>query len=314
MAVSKKQNVRFDFYQAVQTNDRGETSVCDISDFIQEINTVPVENRLKNYFGEPSRMDRIHNEPEDETLTYFHMLRFRDEGLASANEVSEELKDIALDEGDYIAEDINCIFDSDSCVLMIQRNFHSLSISGVREYLISMYSVLRDDDLSLDFCPVPDLNVLENALSTDKYRKISFRFASNYRDSLPSVFTNLVGGFADIFRSLGGDNLTLTLGAQRSRPDLHADQSRQLIQAIADNRTMFSSALVTGKQGDAPVELYDLLNGKLSVYYKFTTTRKIEGQAKKIHLNPISVEEEMMRLYVEVNDYRSKVRRSVGRR
>lgn len=311
MAITKKQNVRFDFYQAIVVNKKGEEKRCDISDLVKEISKLPVKDRSKKHFGEPARMDKIHSEPEDPTLLYFHMLRLRDEGLASANEKSEQLRDISLDNGDYIAEDINCIFDTGDCVLMIQRNFHSLSISGVRDYLISMYAELKNEDLNLSFRPIPDLNVLNNALKTDKYRNISFRFASNYRNNLPEGLTKLTGPFKQIFDSFGGDSLTLTLGTKRSRPNLNTDNSRELISLIAENRTMFSSALVKGKQGDTPVEIYDLLKGKLSVYYKFATTKKVNGLTKKIHLDPIAVEEQMMRLFTGEKNYRELVKQNI---
>lgn len=317
MNKEKKQRVRFDFFQVLKAGKDGEEdTVCDISHLLQEINGVkPLENRVQSYFGEPVRMDSIHIEVDHPELTYFHLTRMRDEGIASTTEKTETLKDLNLSTDDFIAEDANCIFDSKLGILMLQRNVHSLSQSGLLEYIELMYGKLHESkDANILFEPVPDIESVKQALNATKYNQLAFKFASNYADNLPSAFGNLLGSFKDVFHNIGGDNLSFVIGINRGRETgLKSTEMRTLIHDVKDNKSIFSSVLVKGKQGDAPVEIYDLINGKYSVYYTFIASKKVgTNKQKRVHLNPKAVEEEMIRMYVTVKDYRSVVMHNLG--
>ncbi|MCT3397818.1 DUF6731 family protein [Lentilactobacillus hilgardii] len=317
MATVKKQRVRFDFFQVLQFDKNSdEDTICDISKFLQEINGVkPLENRVKSYFGEPVRMDSIHVEPDHQELTYFHLTRMRDEGIASTTEKTEKLTDLNLSTDDFIAEDANCIFDSKLNVLMLQRNIHSLSQSGLLEYLKLMYSDLHEGkDANISFEPVPDIESVKQALNATKYNQLAVKFASNNANVLPNMLQNFLGVFKDAFDSIGGDSLSLVISIDRgNKSGLKSAEMRSLINDVKNNKSIFSSVLVKGKQGDAPVEIYDLINGKYSVYHTFVASKKVGGdKQKRIHLNPVSVEEEMIRMYVTVDKRRSVVMHNLG--
>ncbi|GED95574.1 hypothetical protein LBSP_21340 [Lentilactobacillus buchneri subsp. silagei] len=317
MATVKKQRVRFDFFQVLQFDKNSdEDTICDISKFLQEINGVkPLENRVKSYFGEPVRMDSIHVEPDHEELTYFHLTRMRDEGIASTTEKTEKLTDLNLSTDDFIAEDANCIFDSKLRVLMLQRNIHSLSQSGLLEYLKLMYSDLHEGkDANISFEPVPDIESVKQALNATKYNQLAVKFASNNVNVLPNMLEKFLGVFKATFDSIGGDSLSLVISIDRgNKSGLKSAEMRSLINDVKNNKSIFSSVLVKGKQGDAPVEIYDLINGKYSVYHTFVASKKVGGdKQKRIHLNPVSVEEEMIRMYVTVDKCRSVVMHNLG--
>lgn len=317
MATVKKQRVRFDFFQVLQFDKNSdEDTICDISKFLQEINGVkPLENRVKSYFGEPVRMDSIHVEPDHQELTYFHLTRMRDEGIASTTEKTEKLTDLNLSTDDFIAEDANCIFDSKLRVLMLQRNIHSLSQSGLLEYLKLMYSDLHEGkDANISFEPVPDIESVKQALNATKYNQLAVKFASNNVNVLPNMLEKFLGVFKATFDSIGGDSLSLVISIDRgNKSGLKSAEMRSLINDVKNNKSIFSSVLVKGKQGDAPVEIYDLINGKYSVYHTFVASKKVGGdKQKRIHLNPVSVEEEMIRMYVTVDKCRSVVMHNLG--
>lgn len=312
MVTVKRQKVRFDFFQVLKPDmNSGEDKTCDISNFLQEINGVkPLENRVKSYFGEPVRMDSIHVEPDHPELTYFHLTRMRDEGIASTTEKTEKLTDLNLSTDDFIAEDANCIFDSKLDVLMLQRNIHSLSQSGLLEYLELMYGGLHEGkDANILFEPVPDIESVKRALNATRYNQLTVKFASGNANVLPKIFKSFLGNFTDVFDSIGGDSLSFVIGIDRGKKSgLKSTEMRSLINDVKHNKSIFSSVLVKGKQGDAPVEIYDLINGKYSVYHTFVASKEVgKDKQKRIHLNPISVEEEMIRMYITVENCRSVV-------
>lgn len=65
---------------------------------------------------------------------------------------------------------------------------------------------------------------------------------------------------------------------------------------------LFTTFAVNGKKGDNPIEKYDLLNGKLRISHKFASVQNKDGKARKMHLDPASVEETMKLLYLGIGD------------
>jgi hypothetical protein len=87
---------------------------------------------------------------------------------------------------------------------------------------------------------------------------------------------------------------------------LKISDTKDIITEITKGNTAFSSALVRGKQGDVPVEKYDLLNGKLHTKHKFSSGKDKNGKARKLHLDPQTVEEEMKLLYLNKDENSSQ--------
>lgn len=71
-------------------------------------------------------------------------------------------------------------------------------------------------------------------------------------------------------------------------------------------KAFFSSAIVREKEGDMPVEKYDLINGKLFVTHKFSSVKSEDGKTKKMHLRPDSVEDVMKNIYLRTDENRSE--------
>ncbi|WLV77063.1 hypothetical protein LACPH_001782 [Lacticaseibacillus parahuelsenbergensis] len=303
-----KQSVRFDFFVPYSEDDEGNEFFVDLTDLLNDIHNLKGNDRIGHYFGTPVRMDSIHVMPQNPDITYFHMVRMRDEGLASTKQDTEKMTDIVLDSDDYIAEDISGFFDAKTCAVMLQRNSHSLSISGVREYLKQKYEEKHtNDNLLLSFRPVPDLDIIKKVKKVTNFRRLQLKFASSQVTNFDQGFSKVLGQFSELFSKAGGSQMDLLLSSSRGEPDLKREEMLSLISEIQNNQTILSSAVFAGKEGDAPIELYDLLNGKLQTYSKFSISKIVEGQQKKYHLNQEAVEEEMYRIYVTIDKYQDKV-------
>ncbi|MCE2550341.1 DUF6731 family protein, partial [Enterococcus faecalis] len=81
---------------------------------------------------------------------------------------NEVLKEIPLNPGEYIAEDISCLYDRELSVLMVQRNIHSLSHSGIEDYFTEM----SDDLVEIELLPVVNKEIISKALANEKFRKL----------------------------------------------------------------------------------------------------------------------------------------------
>lgn len=308
--IEKKQRVRFDYYLVQSEDEDKQLTRCNITKLIQDIKKLKVEDREMTNFGVPVRMDYIHqrtfNEYGNLELTYFHMVKLRNETLAVTKEYTEELKDLEIASDDFIAEDIGCVFDPRLAILMVQRNFYSLSASGIREYLLKMYkTIYPDKDVpNFIFAPVPNKYVVDRIKRVNKFRKLTLGFASGMIDNSKSkVLKSFIGPYKNFLTNCGGTKLELVVSAGgKGENDLDPEIMKKIAEEIINDNSLVSKAIFRGKEGDAPVEAFDLLNGKYSNYAEFSTNKK----GKNVHLNPESVEEEMYNLYLR-KDNRSKV-------
>lgn len=316
---SKTQVVKFEAYAAYTHGDDGEELKCDISELLDNIKELEAKKRIIQYFGMPVRMDKIHDvtlnddvikEIRNLRLIYFHMLKMRDEGMATAVLENEELTDLELDTDEYMAEDISCLYDNKLNIFFIQRNYHSLSISGISEYLKKIYEIIvkgasnynpeENDFKELDiyFKPIPDKEALENARKVTNYRSLTLSFANDYEQAISDKIKNVLGGFGSVFDNLGGTKIGITLSAGDFKAKtLNVDNTKDMINEIGRGNSVFSTALVRGKQGDAPVEKFDLLNGRLRTEHKFSSVKDDNGKTRKMHLAPSTVEDVMKLIY-----------------
>ena len=314
----KKQKVKFEVYKAVNSDD----TPINIVRLLQRISSLKNDQKEVSQYGVPTRIDKFEKLTlDDQTLkkypdlelAYFHMTKMRDDGLAITKEEINDLKNLDLDADEYVAEDINCIFDTQNCLLFIQRNFHSLSVTGVNNDLVRMHKKIAqkidktyDKDtykpLDLIFKPVPDKEVLQGIIDSDNYRKIDLSFANSSIESFKGqgMLNKCLGGIGKVFENLGGYSVGITLTAGNSKnPSLDKNNLRELANDIVNDRTLFSSAIFSGKKGKAPVEKYDLINGKLCVSHKFSSVKKKGKKRKRIHLDSRSVRDVMQQLYLK---------------
>jgi hypothetical protein len=303
--VSKTAKVRFDFYQFI---DHEDGSVCNINDLLNEIYNLPIKDREMTYFGNGARLDNY--EIIDDFLVYFHMTRLRDEGIASTKSTDNELNDIDLGSDEFIAEDINCLFDTSANVIVIQRNSHSLSIKGVGKYLEKMYSKVHDEkEIELDIEFVKNKETFSKVKRTDQFNKLTLRAASAIKNPLTGPVKKVTGIFSGIFDQFDGEEVTITIsaGKGKNKKELKKNSVLQTVQMIKDDKSLFSKALVTGKEGDAPVETFDLINGRLLLYRTFSTTKIKDNVTRKIHLNPEAVKNDIVDQYKRKGGYRELV-------
>lgn len=314
--VSKKQTVFFEAYQACGLKD-GEQTHVNISKLINNIKTIPIGDRSEDYFGSPVRMDMIHDVSydknkyskvgENKKILYFHLTKMRDDGIATTQEKQEDLKYFNMDENEYLAEDVGCFFDEELCMLFIQRNFYSLSVRGLCFYLKTLHKKIsknKDDydestykEISLDFKPVADRTIMRQILSSDNIRGITLGFASNKKSKMPNILANFLGVFGDGFSALNESDLKIELMAKQGNPGMSTNETLELMGNVEDHIELFTTATVNSKQGDNPIEKYDLINGKLRTSHKFSSVQDNHGKARKMHLQPSSVEEIMKEIY-----------------
>ncbi|MEI5991428.1 hypothetical protein A5881_002963 [Enterococcus termitis] len=266
----KKRAVRFEFFQVNGKYTEGKNvtkGLYDLYPLADEINRMKnMTDRDVTLFGEKVRMDRFFEINSSPELYAIHFTRLRNDKPAYVELNNEILKEIPLNPGEYIAEDISCLYDKELSVLMVQRNIHSLSPSGIEEYFTEMSS----DGIEIELMPVVNKEIISKALANEKFRKIELRAASANSQTNNNPLRKMLGPFVDLFDSFEGTNFVIEISAGRSKKDLSETQMKEVINAIKEDKSLFSSAIVSAKKSkEIPIEKYDLLNGKLYVYRSF---------------------------------------------
>ncbi|HIC7227083.1 TPA: DUF6731 family protein [Enterococcus faecalis] len=158
------------------------------------------------------------------------------------------------------------MYDRELSVLMVQRNIHSLSPSGIEDYFTEM----SDDLVEIELLPVVNKEIISKALANEKFRKLELRAGSMNTTSDRSGLRKVLGPFMELFEKFEGTNFVIEISSGRSKKDLSEDQMKEVITAIEQDKSLFSSAIVSAKKSkEVPVEKYDLINGKLYVYRSF---------------------------------------------
>lgn len=302
MAV-KKRNVRFEFYQIngkIVEDGEVKKGLYNIMPILNKISRLEkMTDRDAVLYGERVRLDRLDIINEYPEIYGLHFTRLRNDKPAYIELEDELLKELPLSPGEYIAEDISCLYDVELRLLMIQRNIHSLSVSGLEAYL----DEFKDDDVEISLQFVSDKEIIDSALKNSKFRKLELRSASANEDTKMGLLSNIISPFMDMFSGFGGTNFSIEISAGRTGEDLSVDQVKSILEAIRNDKSLFSSALVSAKSSaGVPIEKYDLINGKLYVYRKYDLP---EGS----FLNPNSVIDDIGPFYYnsEGTGYRGKI-------
>lgn len=301
--VVKKRNVRFEFYQIngkIVEDGEVKKGLYNIMPILNKISLLEkMTDRDAVLYGERVRLDRLEIINEHPEIYGLHFTRLRNDKPAYIELEDELLKELPLSPGEYIAEDISCLYDVELRLLMIQRNIHSLSVSGLEAYL----DEFKDDDVEISLQFVSDKEIIDSALKNSKFRKLELRSASANEDTKMGLLKNVISPFMDMFSGFGGTNFSIEISAGRTGEDLSVDQVKSILEAIRNDKSLFSSALVSAKSSaSVPIEKYDLINGKLYVYRKYDLP---EGS----FLNPNSVIEDIGPFYYnsEGTGYRGKI-------
>lgn len=301
--MGKEKIVRFEAYQVNLIENKIEKE-CDISSLLKKIRESDLENRKflyggeqveLNSFGELTPNDESFKKYKEMELYYFHMVKRRDDGLAIIKDrEDEELKDLPLRDDEYVAEDITGIFDTDDCILFIQRNIHSLSVTGFEKYLNYMNKKINDNDIVIKINPVMDKNVIGNVGRKSTIKSITLKIASD--DIKKSdLFASVIPGIKKWDPNYVEIKL---LSGRKKDAELCKEQLGKEIDAFK-NGEKYEKFEVSAKNEGQKIEKFDLLKGKLIHYEKFSTTKN----GSRVHLDPSVVRDRMKEIYLGEGKY-----------
>lgn len=236
-----KKNFKCEYYQIVENQPNGREPLFDLERWIDNIETKSYRKNCRDYKEDRMRIEEIYFH-ETYKMWFLRFMRIRSNdnpSLCSEEEASE-----FMELGDkYVSEDVTCLYDSENGVIMIQKNSHSISPSGIEMYLNQTW----EGDETIVFRKVVDKTAFQKARRADKCRKISVRFADVQNvanDSLLNKFTSTIGNAIKSMNNYKFPYCELTFSVGRGSGDLGTDMLTPILKDIEDYPELFDKACV----------------------------------------------------------------------
>ncbi len=248
-----------EYFQIVVENNEGREPIFDFERWIRNVDIEQYEGNIREYKDDSVRIENIYFHETYQTwfLRFLRIREFDNPSLSSRESASRYME---LD-GEYVSEDVTCLYDSQNSVIMIQKNSHSITPLGIEAYLNSMW----EGDEIICLRRITSADSFRRARRSERSRSIRVRIAD-----FPSVRDEgILAGFRSPIRQAlqamsGYDipyiDLTFTMGKYTGRDaDLGENLLDPILDDIENNPTAFDRAEVTIiEEGEVKSEFINL--------------------------------------------------------
>lgn len=232
----------------------------DLTEFAESIRELKLDERSWEYNGDPIRLKTFRVDENDLLLMQFE--RLTDNALPYIAKTSiEDERDVPLEDDEFIANDINALFDLSNSVLMLQRNIRALSQKAIMSYINYFWNRNRTEEEQeiIEFYPIVDSNIYDSAIKNNDFKKLTVKTANKYnakkrlRDMVTNAVDGVLGNIIKASQPVNGLNLEVTFSTARSKNDvLDDDEVKKLLKRLETMRTTLikqsCQSSVTNKQ------------------------------------------------------------------
>ena len=262
--MNKKIKIRFEMYEVgcIQGQDN---SLFRLEELCESIDRMDLHDRYDDYFGDKVRLDYCQVDSINNQLYKLHFTRLRDDKISKTSIASLELANIDLEEGEYIAEDVSAIYDTEKHTLVLQRNVHSLSVTGIQYYLNKMLNrIVEGNKKNIKFSAICDSNILSKIKLKKEFRKLELSIKIPEDDTYDN--NSFLGPFVGKAKERNVATLMISLSAGRQKEGLDLMQTIDDL-PISENNSYLTAVNVYAKENEAAsIEKFDLLHGKKYFY------------------------------------------------
>lgn len=269
-----QKRVRYDYFETwimeynKETNSATEKKV-DLSELFNQAIKMTKKEATKDFRGEKARIQMI-SQGEDGVYE-IQFLRLRETTPPGIATDEGEFELIKLEDNEYIGEFTAALYDSSRCLLIMHRNLHAFTPSGLEEYIAStMKDVNRDIFLKPIFSKVD----IEKIINSKVYR--SFNISVRPEDIESFNENSPLNKILKQAEKFDGSNINIGITVGRSKKDRTLDPkaTRMLIQD-AKNNTELNRFVINYKEfEDSKVEEIDLIDERMHDSYVFTIDRE----------------------------------------
>lgn len=250
-------NIRFEYFRVYQRDEEtGEEAVFDLLNLIERVRHLQATNREGLRAQTTSGVIRLTNyRIVDTTNTYYALSfvkhkTFMVPGIATFDD--NDVRDLDLEEGEFITEDLNILYHSRMHVLMMQKNRQVASPKVFAEYI---KRVMNINGLQFELRPlVPENNVLRmNAANEVNQMTVKL-------DVIPEIEHGLGGMLGRILAGFGADSIEVVLKRRKGTGGLNREKIAENAMNAVDQFSKYSIDIINDEGPDAIDFLHDIIH------------------------------------------------------
>ena len=250
-------NIRFDYFRVFQINEEnGEEAVFDLSNLVERMGRLQETNREGLRAQTSSGVIRLINcRTVDDAGVYYALSfvkhrTFMVPGIATFDD--NDIRDLNLDNGEFITMDLNILYHTGMRVLMMQRNRQVASPRVFAEYI---KRVMGANGLNFELRPlIAENNVRRmNAANEVNQMTVKLDVIPEYEHGLGSVLGGIINGF-------GADSAELVLKRRKGTGGLNRAMIAQSAVNARDQFTKYSIDIINDEGPDAIDFLNDTIH------------------------------------------------------
>lgn len=270
--MSYSRRIKFEYFEVVYRKNTDSNSIpdrkFDLSLWMNKVDKSfnDLESRQVEYFAEKARLDDFWYE-KSVNLWVLSFVRLRESNIPNIAKNTAVAEPMELEDDEYIGENACGIYDKSNGVIMLQRNIHSLSVTGIEAYINRLWN---SENETIYLRPILNTNIQEKVKKAQNYRRLTVRFAdlnqnaymSKEEGSLKKIIDGLTG-----YEAINAE-ISITVGRKQGK-SLNRATVTDTIETITENKHMITKAEIGFKDtDDTSVEILDLFEDKMqdSVY------------------------------------------------
>lgn len=174
-----KKEIQFDYYEVHayeldKENNVGRDTKLDIAPIFENLLLIETVKRTQDYKNDKIRFQVVYK--KDDKIWEIQILRLRESLLPGIADNEGNYQIITLEDGQYVGESTTILYDSENCVICMQRNNRAI-LPSVLEYLLRAIYTGENELITLKPIVKPtNLSVInDNTL----FRKITIGIATD---------------------------------------------------------------------------------------------------------------------------------------
>ncbi|MCD8904343.1 hypothetical protein K2V56_02545 [Staphylococcus chromogenes] len=288
--MSKQKIVNFNVFYTCSIQEKGKAPYVSLTELFEtirkEYEEYPQYKVVKNYNYDPVRIKKI--EPPNKNGYYHIVVERLDDTRYQKTTIYGDSIDLELENDEYIGHEISILYDPAKNVMVIQRNFSSLSPSGIEKFIDSILFDYYEKYFSFSLIPAMDNNAFKRARNSKTYKQLTLKVKGQQRDDL---LKGLVYGSYD-----GVETVEIVITANRSKNgELNKTITTSLLDDWHNEEETEKLKVKIIENDDSNVETVDLLRQTIKRSLKYEYREAGELNANSIFLD-------MVRIYSEDDD------------
>ena len=291
--VEKK--IKFEYFQLTQSAE-GREALFVLEAWIAGMDSRDLQSRTHPYKEDKVRLEESYFNMSYNCwfLRFMRQRSFDVPSLSGSNTLSEFM---VLDDDQYVSEDVACLYDDQTHVLMVQKNQHSVSPVGLEQY----FNNTTPNNVVVNLRKIVSTDSFSRAERADKYKMFQVRLADIEVLRSRGLLENLRSSIGDMVRSMQNvpsPYIELTFSVGRSRNlEVDENESNRILSDIRNNPLSFDRAKATIiEENETKATTIDLFLDSPNDVIVFTVT----GRTDPIRFDAMM--DEMAKVYFPVNE------------